>query len=76
MQLELFCNPNKVIEFATEDLATSFYYTLKAAELQQSDFYLQTTGRCENIDFWLFMTVFDHVEYDSRTTPTYVYVEE
>lgn len=90
MQLELFCNPNKVIEFATEDLATFYYNTIMEANLQPNDLYLRATDHYENLDFWLFMTFFEASQYEyeirdgkkvvtgfnTKTTPVYCYVGE
>lgn len=76
MQLELLCNPNKVIECSSEELAAALIDEIEAVDLQPSDLYVQFTGRCESLDFWLFITLLGKVEYDPRTTPTYIYVEE
>jgi len=74
MQLELFCNPNKVIEFASEDLAAAYYYAFKAANLQPNDLYVAATDHYENLDFWMFLTLSRECTTPG-CTPTYCYVE-
>lgn len=73
MQFEIFCNPNKIIEFETEELAAEYYNAIMEANLQPEDLYVSILNSYENLDFWLFMTFFDKYEYCPETTPTYVY---
>ena len=90
MQLELLCNPNKVIEFATEEMAIELYNQIMSIKWNPEDFYVQETDHYENLDFWLFMTFFRIgsftyekrdgkkviTGYNPKTTATYCYVEE
>lgn len=75
MQLEFFCNPNKVIEFANEDLAAAIYYTVKAANLQPNDLYVQDTDHYESLDFWLFLKL-SQGGITPGCTPVYCYVDK
>lgn len=74
MQLELFTNPNKVIEFATEEMATEVYNLIMSTEWSPNDFYVRSLDHYENLDFWLFL----QLSRDCTTpgcTATYCFVE-
>ena len=71
-QLEFFCNPNKVIEFATEEFAAECYNALLEANLQPEDLYVMDMGSYENLDFWLFWRFLNKY----AVSPTYCYVGE
>ena len=86
MQMELFCNPNKVIECPSEEMAASLLE--EALTLQPSDLYVSAIDHYENLDFWLFMTFFEACQYEyeikdgkkvvtgfnTKITPTYCYI--
>lgn len=59
MQLELFTNPNKVIEFATEELASVYYKDIVNLmnTLSAEDLYCDATDHYESFDFWLFLKI-------------------
>lgn len=75
IQLELFTNPNKVIEFATEELAIFYYNIIMEINLQPNDFYVSILDHYENLDFWLFLT-FSRDCTTNGCTPVYCYVEK
>ena len=75
MRLELFCNPNKTIEFKNEETAEQCYLMVTAADLQPEDLYVQVTGHYENLDFWLFMALSRECTTPGCTS-TYCYIGE
>lgn len=74
MQLELFCNPNKVIEFATEEDAAELYNLIMTTDIQPNDLYVSALDHYENLDFWLFLMLSKECTTPG-CTPTYCYVE-
>ena len=86
MQLELFCNPNKVIECPSEEIAALLLE--EVSSLQPNDLYVSALDHYENLDFWMFMTFFESCQYEyeirdgkkvvtgfnTKTTPTYCYI--
>lgn len=73
-QLELFCNPNKVIEFSSEKLASDTYNAIMETEWQPEDLYVHATDHYETLDFVLFL-IFSSDCTTEGCTPTYCYVE-
>lgn len=88
MQLELFTNPNKVIEFATEETAKLYYE--EVLFLGDEPVYCAATDHYEDIDFILFIELFQANQYEyemrdgkrvisgwnEKTTPTYCFIGE
>lgn len=75
MQLELFCNPNKVITFGTEELAKKYYDAIMSTDWSSNDLYVRATDHYENLDFWLFL-LFSRDCTTPGCTPTHCYVDK
>lgn len=88
MQLELFTNPNKVIEFATEETAKLYYE--EVLSFGDEPIYCAATDHYEDIDFILFIELFQANQYEyemrdgkrvitgwnEKNTPTYCFIGE
>lgn len=72
MQLELFTNPNKVIEFATEELASVYYKDIVNLmnTLSAEDLYCSATDHYESFDFWLFLNITNNATRNVVNTTT------
>lgn len=75
MQLELFTNPNKVIEFATEELASVYYKEIVNLmnTLIPENLYCGATDHYESFDFWLFLTLTNNATRNV-VNPTTAYI--
>lgn len=72
MQLELLTNPNKVLVFATEELANVYYTeTVNLMNtLSVEDLYCSATDHYESFDFWLFLTLTNNATRDLVNSTT------
>ncbi len=73
MQLELFINPNKVIEFENEEKAKQYYNIILS--FGDKLVYCAATDHYENLDFCLFLE-FSNNCTTKGCTPTYCYIGE
>ena len=73
MQLELFTNPNKVIEFATEETAKQYYEVILS--LGDELVYCAATDHYEDVDFIAFIELSNGCTTPG-CTPVYCYVGE
>lgn len=73
MQLDLFTNQNKVIEFANEEIAKQYYNIILS--FGDELIYCAATDHYENLDFVLFLELSKNCT-TKGCTPTYCYVGE
>lgn len=73
MQLELFTNPNKVIEFANEETSKQYYDII--ISFGDELVYCAATDHYENVDFILFLELSKNCT-TKGCTPTYCYIGE
>lgn len=73
MQLELFTNPNKVIEFANEETSKQYYDII--ISFGDELVYCAATDHYENVDFVLFLESSKNCT-TKGCTPTYCYIGE
>lgn len=73
MQLELFTNPNKVIEFENEEVAEKYYNAVLS--FGDEFIYCAATDHYEDVDFIIFLELSNNCT-TKGCTPVYCYVGE